>query len=310
MEFMAARIDIPYGTHHTKMMMLLYTEGMRVVIHTANLIQRDWDRKTQAVWISPLFPKLEKQETAAAPSMSEFATDLLAYLNAYGTAGTKCLDQWKTAIAEHDMSSAQVKIVASVPGRHSGAHRCKWGHARLKELLQKNCSAPHGWPVVGQFSSIGSLGASAQSWLTGEWLTSLSSSSGSLSSLTASVSSPSALKLVFPNVQTVRNSLEGYSAGGSLPYSAANAAKQQWLKNYLHTWKSDLLGRTRASPHIKTYTRMSVNGKRLSWFLVTRYGSQIPVYIITLPFSSSCCDVIDELELSGMVFFCPNCRMT
>lgn len=29
------------------MMLLAYKEGMRVVIHTANLIQKDWDQKTQ-----------------------------------------------------------------------------------------------------------------------------------------------------------------------------------------------------------------------------------------------------------------------
>lgn len=30
------------------------------------------------------------------------------------------------------------------------------------------------WPVIGQFSSIGSLGASADGWLSGEWLDSMS----------------------------------------------------------------------------------------------------------------------------------------
>jgi len=30
------------------------------------------------------------------------------------------------------------------------------------------------WPVIGQFSSIGSLGASADGWLRGEWLDSMS----------------------------------------------------------------------------------------------------------------------------------------
>lgn len=29
------------------------------------------------------------------------------------------------------------------------------------------------WPVIGQFSSIGSLGPGSQSWLTSEWLHSL-----------------------------------------------------------------------------------------------------------------------------------------
>lgn len=30
-----------------KMMFLLYDNGLRVVIHTANLIERDWHQKTQ-----------------------------------------------------------------------------------------------------------------------------------------------------------------------------------------------------------------------------------------------------------------------
>ena len=31
----------------SKMMLLEYREGMRVIIHTANLIHKDWDQKTQ-----------------------------------------------------------------------------------------------------------------------------------------------------------------------------------------------------------------------------------------------------------------------
>lgn len=42
-----AKLTIPYGTHHTKMMFLLYKNGLRVVIHTANLIHQDWHQKTQ-----------------------------------------------------------------------------------------------------------------------------------------------------------------------------------------------------------------------------------------------------------------------
>lgn len=31
----------------SKMMLLLFNNGMRVIIHTANLIEKDWDQKTQ-----------------------------------------------------------------------------------------------------------------------------------------------------------------------------------------------------------------------------------------------------------------------
>ena len=38
----------PYGTHHTKMMILVYQDGgVRVVVHTANLVPSDWENRTQ-----------------------------------------------------------------------------------------------------------------------------------------------------------------------------------------------------------------------------------------------------------------------
>ncbi|CAH3145231.1 unnamed protein product [Pocillopora meandrina] len=75
------------------------------------------------------------------------------------------------------------------------------------------------WPVIGQFSSISSLGNDKDGWLCSEWLQSLSTSSGNM------MSSPP-LHLVFPTVDNVRCSLEGYPAGGSIPYSSKTALKQ------------------------------------------------------------------------------------
>ena len=46
-ELCSAPLNIPFGTHHTKMMFLLYETGFRLVIHTANLISQDWKQKTQ-----------------------------------------------------------------------------------------------------------------------------------------------------------------------------------------------------------------------------------------------------------------------
>lgn len=42
-----AKIESPYGTHHTKMMFLLYKTGLKIIIHTSNLIEADWSQKTQ-----------------------------------------------------------------------------------------------------------------------------------------------------------------------------------------------------------------------------------------------------------------------
>ena len=46
-----------FGTHHTKMMILLRHDDLaQVIIHTANMIPQDWDDMTQGVWRSPLLP--------------------------------------------------------------------------------------------------------------------------------------------------------------------------------------------------------------------------------------------------------------
>lgn len=262
--FAQAKLEIVYGTHHTKMMLLLYKEGLRVVIHTANMVPTDWAQKTQAIWVGPVCPRLAPG-SSGGDSETGFRTDLLNYLSAYGDTH---INEWCHYIRTHDFSAVKVFLVGSVPGRHTGTRKSCFGHLRLRNLLSqhgpsKDLVSNH-WPLVAQFSSIGSLGASAESWLLGEFLSSLSTTKGSV--VTAR-SVP--LKLVFPSVDDVRCSLEGYPAGASIPYSIVTADKQRWLDSFFHLWKSERLGRTAASPHIKTYTRLSPSGKQIAWLLVT-----------------------------------------
>lgn len=245
-------------------MLLLYKEGLRVVIHTANMVPTDWAQKTQAIWVGPVCPRLAPG-SSGGDSETGFRTDLLNYLSAYGDTH---INEWCHYIRTHDFSAVKVFLVGSVPGRHTGTRKSCFGHLRLRNLLSqhgpsKDLVSNH-WPLVAQFSSIGSLGASAESWLLGEFLSSLSTTKGSM--VTAQ-SVP--LKLVFPSVDDVRCSLEGYPAGASIPYSIVTADKQRWLDSFFHRWKSERLGRTAASPHIKTYTRLSPSGKQIAWLLVT-----------------------------------------
>lgn len=262
--FAQAKLEIVYGTHHTKMMLLLYKDGLRVIVHTANMVPSDWAQKTQAVWVGPLCPRLAPG-SKDGDSETGFRADLLSYLSAYGDMH---INEWCHYIRTHDFSAVKVFLVGSVPGRHTGPRKSCFGHLRLRNLLSqhgpsKDLVSNH-WPLVAQFSSIGSLGASAESWLLGEFLSSLSTTKGSV--VTAR-SVP--LKLVFPSVDDVRCSLEGYPAGASIPYSIVTADKQRWLDSYFHRWKSDRLGRSAASPHIKTYTRLSPSSKQIAWLLVT-----------------------------------------
>ena len=72
-------------------------------------------------------------------------------------------------------------MIGSVPGRHT-VDKNKWGHLKLRKVLKEHGPDPaavKSWPVIGQFSSIGSMGASKDQWLCREWLESLSATKSS-----------------------------------------------------------------------------------------------------------------------------------
>ncbi|NXT19047.1 TYDP1 phosphodiesterase, partial [Syrrhaptes paradoxus] len=265
--FCQAKLDIAFGTHHTKMMLLLYEEGLRVVIHTSNLIAEDWHQKTQGMWLSPLYPRLPRGTTGSAgESETNFKSDLISYLMAYNS---PTLKEWIDLIQEHDLSETRVYLLGSTPGRYQGSDKEKWGHLRLRKLLKEHASsipAQESWPVVGQFSSIGSMGADGSKWLCSEFQESLVAAGSSVTTL---LKCDVPVHLVYPTVTNVRQSLEGYPAGGSLPYSIQTAQKQLWLHSYFHKWSAEVSGRSRAIPHIKTYMRTSPDFQKIAWFLVT-----------------------------------------
>jgi len=72
----------PFGSHHTKMSILSYEDdSFRVIIHTGNLIESDWENRTQGLWISPkCWPAIDH---SANDSVTGFKYDLLRYLEAY-----------------------------------------------------------------------------------------------------------------------------------------------------------------------------------------------------------------------------------
>ncbi|XP_061071981.1 tyrosyl-DNA phosphodiesterase 1 [Conger conger] len=265
--FCQAKLDIAFGTHHTKMMLLWYEEGFRVVILTSNLIRADWYQKTQGLWLSPLYPRLPEDSPASAgESPTYFKRDLVEYLEAYRSPE---LAEWIERIKEHDLSETRVYLIGSAPGRYQGADMERWGHLRLRKLLRENTRPILGeeaWPIIGQFSSIGSMGIDKTKWLAAEFQQTLATLGSAKKS---SASSETTLHLVYPSVDNVRTSLEGYPAGGSLPYSIQTAQRQLWLHSYFHRWSSESSGRGHAMPHIKTYMRTSPDFTELAWFLVT-----------------------------------------
>ncbi|KAK3687303.1 tyrosyl-DNA phosphodiesterase I [Podospora appendiculata] len=286
----AAFLPEMFGTHHSKMMVLLRHDGTaQIVIHTANMIARDWTNMTQAVWRSPLLPLLHtpstNQDTVPEPrigSGEKFKIDLLNYLRAYDKQRSTCR-QIVDELRRYDFSAIRGSLIASVPGRHNiyDDSPTRWGWAAMKQALKVVPIQPAAAEIAVQVSSIATLGPT-DNWLKNTFFSSLSGGMRGPGLSLGSVSKP-AFKVMFPTPDEIRKSLDGYVSGGSIHtkiQSAQQVKQLQYLKPMLCHWANDSedgaelgdapineAGRQRAAPHIKTYIRYA--DKSIDWALVT-----------------------------------------
>ena len=90
---------------------------------------------------------------------------------------------------------------------------CLWGHRAVARLLRSQVApAKPGLEVVAQCSSIGSLGATPDTWLESQL-------GASLASNKSRVSQKSRVSLIYPSHSDVLSSYDGLEGGGCLPYS-------------------------------------------------------------------------------------------
>jgi tyrosyl-DNA phosphodiesterase 1 len=310
----APPLPIPFGTHHSKAMLLFYKDcKVRISIHTANYLAKDWWHKTQGVWLQD-FPFLpHPSPTVSAPTLaadtlpsssspssaSSFGAYLLAYLSHYGPEFERIVGpywQSSTGGAVDFSRASHLELVASVPGYHSSLTASSpsmhqsvgdgvkqvWGHARLAWVLQSKSPAvclskDPSRQYFCQYSSLGSFNAA---WLHDEFGAALrqvraaaelspsksapnafaSLQSGkafqvtkpSSTSSSSSSAGKSSLHLIWPDVETIRGSLEGWAAGASIPGDAKNVQKQHVAERTFQ-WDATVSGRVCAPPHIKTY---------------------------------------------------------
>ncbi|ORY28557.1 tyrosyl-DNA phosphodiesterase [Neocallimastix californiae] len=262
--FLAPHIPLPYGSHHTKAMLLFYDDyTMQVVIHTANLVPGDWYFKTQAVWTSPFLSK-KTDEYIKSGRECEFEKELCKYIRYYNI---PVLNRLAERVSLYNFEECKAILISSVPGIHRGKELNNWGHLQLRNILNTKYQMKFNTSeikkesyIIAQMSSIGALGKDDR-WLNKEFGQSLRNS---ISGIDSKVN----IKLIYPTVDNVRNSLEGWNGGNCLPFSNSNWQKQSnYMGKILNIWKADNSGRTKAMPHIKTYTR--IDNDEISWFLLT-----------------------------------------
>ncbi|KAJ7560336.1 hypothetical protein O6H91_04G125000 [Diphasiastrum complanatum] len=259
-------LRLSYGTHHSKAMFLIFTTGVRVIVHTSNLIYVDWNNKTQGLWMQDFPFKGSTQIGTTSP----FENDLVEYLQ--GLEWTGCMVDTPEAgkmkinaqyFRKFDYANASVRLVASIPGYHQGQHLTKWGHMKLRSILQDQVFEEQfrNSPLVYQFSSIGSLDE--------KWMGEFASSTCAGSMPNKELLGPGEVQIVWPTVEDVRWSLEGYAAGNAIPSPAKNVDKN-FLSKYWAHWQAEHTGR-------RWFLLTSANLSKAAWGALQKNGSQLMI---------------------------------
>ncbi|PIC37453.1 hypothetical protein B9Z55_016079 [Caenorhabditis nigoni] len=253
-----APLPIPFGTHHTKMSIMESEDGrVHVIVSTANLVPDDWEFKTQQFYYAC---GLKRDGEA---QRSPFQCDLLEYLSYY----RNLLTPWRELIQSTDFSTITDRLIFSTPGYHTHAARLNFGHPRLARILSEQFPFDPSYEhterctFISQCSSIGSIGKQPIDWFRGQFLKSLEAANP------APKNKPAKMYLIFPCVEDVRTSCQGYAGGGSVPYRNSVHVRQKWLQGVMCKWRSNAKRRTSAVPHCKTYVKF--DKKVPQWQLVT-----------------------------------------
>ena len=280
-----------FGCHHAKCLMLFSKTGMRLVVHTANYCKCDCQEKVQGAFVQD-FPR--RQSNSNSSVEDTFRDTLVSYVReldkvispvgrvgALGGNGLAAVgsETWMgfqnlaELLAHHDFTGARADLTASVPGRHTGPNFARWGSKAIARLLRRygngrsgssagasssSCSDP--WAnearIVAQCSSLGSIPET----LLHEIEADLRGGGGG---------GGRGFSLVWPRVSEVAQCREGWNGGNSIPGKQNNVVRNHLTTRMCQFWDVAVAAPKPAVPHIKTYCRVSSDGKRLAWAWLT-----------------------------------------
>jgi tyrosyl-DNA phosphodiesterase-1 len=277
-----------YGTHHSKAIFIVRPLRLTIHVFTANFLFTDLFNKTNGTFTAE-FPH---SAGAATAPLAGFGRDLYAYLRAQKALGERPPQAWEPRnqgaawalydiewVSRYDFSASPARLIGSIPGRHTGADLRKWGHLFVRAALDEEAAlrpmdvmGPSD-PIVLQFSSLSSPGTNVT------WMAELKRS------FTGGAAAPSPpIQVVFPTVHQVRDALEGWVAGSSIPCDATNAERLRERlselspKGELCTWdggdgaRGGAGGRGYALPHIKTFCRYRPSDRKLAWAILASHN--------------------------------------
>ncbi|KAK6337903.1 hypothetical protein TWF696_001381 [Orbilia brochopaga] len=295
-DLVTAFLPDPFGTHHTKMMMFFYHDDTaEVVIHTANMIPWDWSNMTQAVWRSPKLPLLKDGTTEKKEGVGwTFKEALMSYIGSYGWR----TDKLAKKLRMYSFSDVRAIFIGHVPGEHpiNGPENKLFGWGKMRRALMRvGRGGGHGINKAGraiyqvrghgemviQCSSVGTLGEPYLNDVIFPTFSTCRPTGGGQVDAFQALRSPGSkgttsgavrpdFALVFPSVDNVRKSLNGWQGGSPIFMKGGKPsaiAQIKFLRPMLALWGQPPIGitsdvlveaeRGKATPHIKTYNHFS-----------------------------------------------------
>lgn len=142
LKFHLPPLPLPYGTMHAKFIvstnvelgctdisfspqLMYYVDCVRIAITTSNLLPGDWTDLIQCVW-SQRFPLKQAQGVRN----SEFEATLVDFMQ-----HARLFDDARL-LKKYDFSMSSATLIASVPGYHKGDNIHKYGHMKVRKVLQ------------------------------------------------------------------------------------------------------------------------------------------------------------------------------
>ncbi|KAL7457886.1 hypothetical protein ACHAWC_010450 [Mediolabrus comicus] len=295
---------------------------IRVAIHTSNLLEGDNQLKANGVYAQNFPLKEQTQGRAMQNDYKRmksddatclFEDDLCRYVKSYGysnrqrwscpTVGvqgdsSRTLSNGEFSLAElirlYDYSSAYAVLIPSVPGRHKSDNWHNFGYLKLRKAIMDSFPAARQAvgksskpPVLCQVSSLGKLNT--------KWLSRFheaidytnTHSARPVEDYHAKFSKKNVvlernLRIVWPTVDEIRNSVEGHRGGGSV-MGEAKKVQDEFLQPLYHRWSSrnnadDPLQTARHVPHIKTLVQPSSDRSSIEWLYLGSHNLSIAAW--------------------------------
>ncbi|MQL79959.1 hypothetical protein Taro_012382 [Colocasia esculenta] len=127
------------GCHHPKFFVLQRQDAIRIVVTSANLVSRQWNRITNTVWWQdfpcrnapdylPLFTRVSSNDRDE-DSISDFAAQLAGFMSSL-VIDIPEQAYWISELAKYDYGGAVGHLIASIPGLHMQdcSHAAKTEH--------------------------------------------------------------------------------------------------------------------------------------------------------------------------------------